>query len=178
MTLADTIAVMRKGAIEQLGTPEELYENPRTTFVANFLGQSNLIAGDVLGHDGPALVVDIAGTRITADRPRARASQGRVWIGVRPEKAFLTSASEETAPNVNTIAGGIVSDVSFVGVSTQYLVRVPWGQELAVFEQNTGARKLFAPGSAVRLHWKPAHAFLLDHEQDARAGVETDGVAG
>ena len=66
-----------------------------------------------------------------------------------------------------------MSDVSFVGVSTQYLVRMPWGQELSVFEQNTGARELFAPGTPVDLHWNYAHAFLLDHDQDASAGVET-----
>ena len=56
----------------------------------------------------------------------------------------------------NTIPGGVVTDVSFVGVSTQYLVRMPWGQELQVFEQNTGHRRLFRTGESVELSWRPS----------------------
>ena len=67
----------------------------------------------------------------------------------------------------------MVTDVSFVGVSTQYLVRMPWGQELTVFEQNTGARAPLRPGQDVALHWHPEHTFLLDAAQDAMAGAET-----
>jgi spermidine/putrescine transport system ATP-binding protein len=67
-----------------------------------------------------------------------------------------------------------VADVSFVGVSTQYLVRMPWGQELAAFEQNTGKRASFAVGDAVELTWMSDHTFLLDHSQDAAAGAEID----
>ena len=66
------------------------------------------------------------------------------------------------------LTGGRVTDVSFVGVSTQYLVAMPWGQELMVFEQNTGQRRLFTNGDEVDLAWSPAHAFLLDADQDAR----------
>ena len=181
MTMADTIAVMNRGAIVQMGAPADLYENPRTTFVANFLGQSNLIAGDVVGASGSRLVVDIEGTRVEVDRARATVSQGRVWVGIRPEKCSLEDGRSPGAsapggpadvPGLNELAGGIVSDVSFVGVSTQYLVRMPWGQELTVFEQNTGERKSFAPGMPVSVRWRPAHVFLLDHAQDALAGVE------
>jgi spermidine/putrescine transport system ATP-binding protein len=184
MTMADTIAVMNRGAIEQMGAPAELYENPRTTFVANFLGQSNLITGEVVDASGPQLAVDIAGTRIAVDRARAAVTQGRVWVGVRPEKLTLEDvrspgasapADPINALGLNTLTGGIVSDVSFVGVSTQYLVRMPWGQELTVFEQNTGERKPFAVGMPVSVQWRPAHVFLLDHAQDALAGVEREG---
>ena len=130
MTMADTIAVMNKGVIEQMGAPADLYENPRTTFVANFLGQSNLIAADVAGIDGDRLVVDIQGTKVAAARARASVETGRVWVGVRPEKVFIAEVSDERDDDINTLPGGVVSDVSFVGVSTQYLVRMPWGQEL------------------------------------------------
>ncbi|MGH3141815.1 MAG: ABC transporter ATP-binding protein, partial [Gaiellales bacterium] len=64
MTMADTIAVMNEGRIEQLGNPAVLYESPRTTFVANFLGQSNLVPGRVVDKVGELLVVDIAGQRV------------------------------------------------------------------------------------------------------------------
>jgi len=171
MTMADTIAVMNKGVIEQMGTPADLYENPRTTFVANFLGQSNLIAADVVGSGGSHLDVDVAGNIITVDRSRASAQQGPVWLGVRPEKVSIAAAAPPGGDEVNIIRGGCISDVSFVGVSTQYLVRMPWGQELSVFEQNTGEHKIFTTGEAVDLPWKPSHAFLLDQDQDARAGA-------
>ncbi len=69
------------------------------------------------------------------------------------------------------LTAGAVSDVSFVGVSTQYLVRMPWGQELMVFEQNTGQRERFRSGDDVELAWDTAHTFLLDPDQDAEAGV-------
>jgi len=72
----------------------------------------------------------------------------------------------------NRFEGGVVTDVSFVGVSTQYLVRMPWGQEVMVFEQNTGRRPIFAVGAPVDLSWRPEYAFLLDASQDALAGVE------
>ena len=71
----------------------------------------------------------------------------------------------------------MVTDVSFIGVSTQYLARMPWGQELMVFEQNTGARKGFHVGDKVDLHWMPEHTFLLDAQQDATAGVEREDAS-
>jgi spermidine/putrescine transport system ATP-binding protein len=172
MTMADTIAVMNHGVIEQMGAPAELYENPRTTFVANFLGQSNLIMTDVVSKSDTAVVVDCNDQKIQVGGDRSHTDQGKGWLGIRPEKIFASEHGAEDS-DLNMLTGGVVSDVSFVGVSTQYLVRMPWGQELMVFEQNTGARKLFAPGTQVDLQWSPAHAFLLDADQDATAGVET-----
>jgi len=174
MTMADTIAVMNKGVIEQMGTPEELYENPCTTFVANFLGQSNLIEAGVVGADDDHITVDIAGNRIAVDRSRARSQEGKVWLGVRPEKVSISAHADRPGDDQGKLRGGIVSDVSFVGVSTQYLVRMPWGQELSVFEQNTGEHSLFSSGDSVDLSWKPSRAFLLDHHQDAHAGAQDE----
>lgn len=175
MTMADTVAVMNGGRIEQMGAPEELYEAPATTFVANFLGQSNLVAGKVVGRDDSVIRLDVQGSAITAGAARARSDEGDVWVGVRPEKVYISEKDEESGDGINCLAGGVVSDVSFVGVSTQYLVRMPWGQELTVFEQNTGNRERFRPGDPVDLHWRPDHTFLLDASQDAAAGVDREG---
>src|SRR4029453_8276633 len=89
MTMADTVAVMNKGAIEQMGAPAQLYDLPRTAFVANFLGQSNLFTGEVIGTTGPAIPIAAAGTRITVPSARAQRHQGEVTVGVRPEKVEL-----------------------------------------------------------------------------------------
>jgi spermidine/putrescine transport system ATP-binding protein len=176
MTMADTIAVMNAGLIEQMGAPDELYENPRTTFVANFLGQSNLISGTIRSRDGGVTSVDMQGIAVTVPQERTHASGDRGWVGIRPEKVLIGHEGEALDAPGNTIPGGVVTDVSFVGVSTQYLVRMAWGQELQVFEQNTGRRRLFRPGDQVELSWRPEYAFLLDHDQDAAAGAQLESV--
>ncbi|MDP3894528.1 ABC transporter ATP-binding protein [Nocardioides sp.] len=181
MTMADTVAVMNAGRIEQLGSPEDLYEHPASTFVANFLGQSNLVAGTVTGSDGDLLVLDVQGVTLRASGEGARVTSGAVWVGVRPEKVRLGTPevdddADEEGRATNTLTKAVVTDVSFVGVSTQYVVRLPWEQELTVFEQNTGNRRRFHAGDPVALHWRPEHTFLLDASQDATAGAETEDV--
>jgi spermidine/putrescine transport system ATP-binding protein len=173
MTMADTIAVMNHGVIEQLGHPSELYDSPATTFVSNFLGQSNLVKAEVVGRDGDDILVDAHGSKLGAPESRARRTDGTVWVGVRPEKVFLARTDTDPDRGSNQLDNGTVSDVSFIGVSTQYLVRMPWGQELTVFEQNSGARDGFRVGDRVALHWASAHTFLLDADQDAHAGDES-----
>ncbi len=172
MTMADTVAVMNAGVIEQMGAPDELYENPRTTFVANFLGQSNLIEGVIKSRSGDMVTVDMHGIDVSVTSERSHADGDRGWIGIRPEKVLIGEEGGDLDAPGNSIPGGTVSDVSFVGVSTEYLVRMPWGQELQVFEQNTGRRRMFRRGDNVELSWRPEFAFLLDASQDASAGAQ------
>ena len=89
MTMADTIAVMNQGVIEQMGAPAELYDNPQTTFVANFLGQSNLIEGEIRGPEGDYVTVDMQGTlaSIPPDRAHVRGTPGsRPGSGSAPRR--------------------------------------------------------------------------------------------
>jgi spermidine/putrescine transport system ATP-binding protein len=171
MTMADTVAVMNGGIIEQLGAPAELYENPRSTFVANFLGQSNLIEGDVRSRSADITTVTMHGIDVSVPTARVHTDSDRGWVGIRPEKVLIGQPGEELDAPGHTVGGGVVSDVSFVGVSTQYLVRMPWGQELQVFQQNTGRTRMFRQGEQVELSWRPEYAFLLDRDQDADAGA-------
>jgi spermidine/putrescine transport system ATP-binding protein len=173
MTMADTIAVMNQGVIEQMGAPDDLYENPVTTFVANFLGQSNLIMTDIIDASGPEVVVDCQGQKIGVSADRCHAQGRKAWLGIRPEKIFASHVGNTERTDSNVLTGGRISDVSFIGVSTQYLVAMPWDQELMVFEQNTGRRPLFNNGDEVDLSWSSEHAFLLDADQDAHAGMMT-----
>ncbi|MGW2182940.1 ABC transporter ATP-binding protein [Streptomyces sp. NPDC001732] len=176
MTMADTVAVMNAGRVEQLGAPADLYENPRTTFVANFLGTSNLIEAEVVST-GTDIVVTAGGgkLRLPADRCTALATEGgKLLLGVRPEKISLAHAddADTVAEGRNRVPGRIV-DSSFIGVSTQYVVESPAGKELQVYEQNIDRRAGLTPGTEVVLHWNPAHTFGLDAAQDIDAGVET-----
>jgi spermidine/putrescine transport system ATP-binding protein len=174
MTMADTIAVMNAGVIEQMGSPSELYENPRTTFVANFLGQSNLIGADVVGRDGGNVKVSMPGGTATVLGERAHTQAGKGWLGIRPEKVLIAPAGEPIDVPGSVFEGGRITDISFVGVSTQYTIAMPWGQEIMAFEQNTGARHILPVGTSVDVSWRPEFAFLLDASQDATAGIEDE----
>ena len=174
MTMADTIAVMNGGRIEQIGSPTELYDSPATTFVANFLGQSNLIAATVAERSGANLTLDAHGTRVSMPISRSTVDSGSAFVGVRPEKMRIQKAAGAGSPNGHNELRGIVTDASFIGVSMQYLVRVPWGQELTVFSQNTGENSYVTPGEDVVLRWDPAHTFALDASGDIMAGVERE----
>jgi spermidine/putrescine transport system ATP-binding protein len=174
MTMADTIAVMNGGRIEQLGSPVELYESPGSAYVANFLGQSNLLPGTVLDRSAETVVVAVAGERLAlpAQRCRTVSPVGRqLLVGVRPEKVQLSAGGP--APGAAALPGGVITDASFTGVSTQYLVRLPSGHQLTAFAQNTGLGGVLPVGERVTVSWDPAHAFGLDGDQDAAAGVES-----
>ncbi|MEU0130436.1 ABC transporter ATP-binding protein [Streptomyces sp. NPDC006289] len=175
MTMADTVAVMNGGRVEQLGAPADLYENPSTTFVANFLGTSNLIEGEIVST-GTEIVVSAGGGKLRLPGTRCQApaaSGGRLLLGIRPEKISLALPGDDgaVAGGRNRVAGRIV-DSSFIGVSTQYVVESPVGEALHVYEQNVEHRAGFTPGAEVVLHWNPDHTFGLDAAQDIAAGVE------
>ena len=153
MTMADTIAVMHRGRVEQLGGPEELYERPRTEFVAGFLGVSNLLRGTVTGPDrvrigaGDELNVALGGRT------------GDVAIGVRPEKLRLGPPGE----GENTLSGTI-TETAYVGVATQYIVTTGAG-DLVVYAQNTDATRPLAPGAVALLSWSPESTFVVDPQR-------------
>jgi spermidine/putrescine transport system ATP-binding protein len=175
MTMADRVAVMNHGRIEQLGAPADLYESPNTTFVANFLGQSNLVVASRVGPDlADNVVVDCYGQKLSI--PSARSvNAGDLLLGVRPEKIRLLASNAEPSPGANVFTGGTVVDASYMGVSTQYLVRMPWSQELTVFVQNLGVADRYQRGDQVQLCWEPAHSFGL--AGDPAAGVDEDAAA-
>ncbi|MBT0773931.1 ABC transporter ATP-binding protein [Kineosporia sp. J2-2] len=174
MTMADRVAVMNHGRVEQLGPPSELYETPDTTFVANFLGQSNLVPVRRAGTDGDHVVVETHGQKVRVRRARC-VEANDLLLGVRPEKVRILAESERTSPHLNVLTGGVVLDASYLGVSTQYLVRMPWGQNLTVFAQNLGVGERFRDGERAVLAWEPDHGFGL--AGDADAGVDDELVA-
>jgi spermidine/putrescine transport system ATP-binding protein len=180
MTMADTVAVMNAGRVEQLGAPADLYENPRTTFVANFLGTSNLIEAEVDTTSGDDIVLKAGGGKLVLPSKRCSAptaTGGRMLVGVRPEKISLTHADDAgEIPDGRNRVTGKIADASFIGVSTQYVVDSPVCPELAVYVQNVERDSRLVPGADVVLHWSPAHTFGLDAAQDIDAGTEEEAV--
>ena len=170
MWMADTVAVMNNGKIEQLGAPTDIYEFPASPFVSNFLGQSNLFAAEVSGRSGDDLELTAHGERFAAPSARAHSAEGRVWLGVRPEKVRLALPDEDAPANHNQVRG-VLTDTCYAGVSTEYLLKTPWGQEMSVFSANAAAGEPLQPGTEVVAHWYPAHSFVLD-----RAAGQGDDV--
>jgi spermidine/putrescine transport system ATP-binding protein len=168
MTMADTIAVMNDGKIEQLGSPAELYDNPRTAYVANFLGQSNLIKGEIVGSDGDFNVVNCYGAKWKLPKDRSYNNDNSVLLGIRPEKLRIHASG--TPQTGNQIDGGVITDVSYIGVSTQYQVEMPWSEEIIIFEQNDDGVPPLGKGDRVVISWEPEFTFGLDGSQDAQAG--------
>jgi spermidine/putrescine transport system ATP-binding protein len=161
MTMADTIAVMNAGKVEQLGTPVDLYERPASRYVANFLGQSNCLEGTVQEVRAEQTVVLVGDCALTV-RGRHGRPGSTVSIGVRPEKTLALVPGEHRDAALRNGIPGIVTDVSFTGLSTQYLVRTAWGQEISVFAQNAGGERRVAVGESVTVAWRPEHTFPLD----------------
>ena len=148
--MADTIAVMNAGRIEQLGPPQELYERPATAFVAGFLGVSNLLPGTV---EAPGSI-RLDGGEIVHAAPNGRT--GRVAAGVRPEKITIGAGGGE-----NELTG-TVAETAYTGVATQVVVRTPAGT-VQVFAQNVDAGgRAPTPGADVTLTWSPEATFVVD----------------
>jgi spermidine/putrescine transport system ATP-binding protein len=180
MTMSDRIAVMRNGRIEQLGTPEQLYERPRTEFVAGFLGVSNLLDGRIERRDGETAEILLSdGTRLRAPADGLNGTtSGAVRVGVRPEKLRLSSVDDGSAPErLNSLVGTIL-DASYVGVSTQYLVKTDDGHRVTVYSQNletSGSSEALSDGARVRLSWQPQHTFVIVGAAESTAhGGEPD----
>ena len=154
MTMADTIAVMNGGHIEQLGPPTELYEQPRTAFVAGFLGVSNLLHGVV---SAPGRVRIDGGGDVIVPAERLPAEGGRVSVGVRPEKIKLGDGT-------NTLAG-VIAERVYIGVATEYLVTTTAGN-LSIYRQNSEPGSAAAEGDAVTLAWEPDATFVLENQEN------------
>jgi spermidine/putrescine transport system ATP-binding protein len=171
MTMSDRLAVMRNGAIEQIGGPEEVYEQPQTMFVAGFLGASNLLAGEISGpSNGRTTIRTTGGGVVAADPDRVPSGVGpAVRVGVRPEKISIV-AEDGAAPSDRNHVSGVIRMATYIGVNYQYEIEGPGGQMMRVYVQNLGAAgSRPSAGDRVRLEWLPEHTFVVgssDEEQD------------
>ena len=162
MDMADVVAVMNKGRIEQMGAPEKLYDRPKTAFVAKFLGQSNLFIGDVVEQNAASVSINVSGHKLTVPRARAEKHEGTIAIGVRPEKAtFHEDGQPAASSDLNIVGPGEIIDIRFTGVSNQYLIDIPNLGEVTVFAQNIGKSPVTELGAKVWVSWKVEHAFGL-----------------
>ncbi|HWD62386.1 MAG TPA: ABC transporter ATP-binding protein [Humibacter sp.] len=156
MSMADRLAVMNFGRTEDIGTPDRVYDRPATRFVAEFLGTCNVIAPE---SDGGVLRLP-NGTGLEVGGTDGRLPEG-AHIGIRPEKLVVTRADVAgPVPTTNAVRGTVVT-ATYLGASTEYDVRAPWGGILKAFAQNLADSSRARPGEDVVLTWDAAHAFVL-----------------
>jgi len=163
LTMSDRIAVMNRGVIEQVGGPETIYERPRTTFVAGFIGVSNLMPGEVVSANGASAQLKLdAG--VTVSTESVGASNGeRVHAVVRPEKLELHPATDP-APGGKASVEGIIESSLYLGTATQVVVKLADGTGMTVLVPNTdeeARRRLPGAGAEVRLAWAGDHIHMV-----------------
>ncbi|MCW2597702.1 MAG: spermidine/putrescine transport system ATP-binding protein [Pseudonocardiales bacterium] len=175
LTMSDRLVVMNAGRIEQLGSPREVYEHPRTRFVAGFIGTSNLITGRVRAMDGSTALLEAAADEclVVPEAASAGAGVGRdLDVTVRPEKIVI---SEDRPGSGRCAIRGRVAEVVYLGTSTQYAVATAGGTELSVFVQNASdADDIAGRGADVWLSWRPDHSLALVTTQPAPAESRSD----
>lgn len=168
MTMSDRLAVMRLGKIEQIGPPEDVYENPTTQFVAAFLGASNLLEGELKEQRNGTSSVLLAGgdvVHLPSDRAPFQAGAS-VLVGVRPEKITIAAEDGSGLSSGWNAVTGLLRMSTYIGVSHQYRVEGPGGHELTVWVQNLGTEPPPSPGERVRLSWQWEHTFAVLPQED------------
>jgi spermidine/putrescine transport system ATP-binding protein len=163
LTMSDRIAVMNGGRIEQLDDPEDIYERPTTSFVAGFIGVSNLMPGVVTrASNGRGSVRLDAGPELETDVDGIAAGQ-RCHAVVRPEKLRISHAAENGSEDLPSIDGTVEASV-FLGTATQIVVRLAGDVPLTVLVPNASESEraqLPGGGARVRLSWLPEHMHLV-----------------
>ena len=152
MNLSDRIAVMDRGRVAQFGSAQEIYNRPRTRFVADFIGKINFLHGAAMGRDGEWSVVQIGDARLRAPA----ACDGDVTIGVRPEHVGFANGA--AIPEGDNVISGVVTTQVFNGNLMHVQVAIPGGEW--VVETRPGEHSV-ADGQTVRLHWNPAQSVAL-----------------
>ena len=164
MTMSDRIAVMRNGVIDQLGSPVEVYERPRTRFVADFIGESNVIDGKVLSVDGDTIVVETAGGTVTTIG-EGFAAGDPICLSIRPE--FLEISK---TPVAGFDMPAHIKDFIYAGSVVRTSIDLAGGQEIKLtrFEMDN----TFAEGEAIYVWWDPAKSVAIHVEKAAEEMAE------
>jgi putative spermidine/putrescine transport system ATP-binding protein len=157
LILSDRIAVMNAGRIDQIGAPGEIYERPRTKFVLEFVGLSNLMLGQVVSRSDAACEVDVGGRRYRA-AASSDAAAGSIGYAVRPEKVSLLPPEAPASPNQIV---GAVRDIAYLGDMTHYHVDVGLERPFLAHVVNRSGSFSPAVGTRVVLQWRPEDAVVL-----------------
>ncbi len=176
LTMSDRIAVMNRGRVEQVGTPEDVYERPATTFVAGFIGVSNLMPATVAGPDE----VRLDQGPIVKARTDGLAPDERCYAVVRPEKLRIEPLEATGTPSTNGAprVEGVIESSVYLGTATQVVVDLGEGVRMTVLVPNASEaerQRLPGGGARVALSWEPEHMHVVRESPPPEAGTEGEG---
>jgi spermidine/putrescine transport system ATP-binding protein len=148
LTMSDRLAVMKDGRIEQVGGPQDVYEDPETLYVADFLGVSNLMQANIVSTGTSACRVAVEGFELET-RGTDRDVTGEAKIVIRPERIELEEHGSPSGPNR---IPAMVERVVYAGSEIQVILRAATGEALQALVQNTGGGIPYEQGTPVQLH--------------------------
>jgi len=160
LAMSDRIAVMNGGRVEQVGTPTEIYNQPTTRFVADFIGDTNIFRGERTMTSTVASALDVGKGLILALPPTEAQGTGVLSVALRPEKIRLIPRAD-AATAAGSSARGIVENTNFLGGAVLYRITLEGGHRVLVQQPNAGTSRLFVPGNGVTLDWTPADLVVL-----------------
>jgi spermidine/putrescine transport system ATP-binding protein len=165
LTMSDRVAVMKAGRIDQCGRPQEIYEEPKTAFVANFLGASNLVEATVGAPDGGGTRLELGTFRLRAEQAAPGGPGSTVLAMIRPENLRLEPHGTEG----DNVIPGMVEDVVYLGFHRDVRVRIPTGGLLRVDVSNDDEGVEYAQGDAVAVRIPPRHLRVLEADESEAA---------
>ena len=173
LTMSDRIAVMSQGAVEQIGTPEDIYYRPASLFVAGFIGSANLLPGTVAAHDGAATVVQLrSGASVRASGGPEPPSRGdRVSVMLRPERLRPTM----DAPADGHGLRATVAEFVFRGATARLQLALADGTDLVVSVEPHAQLPFLRPGEQIWVTWEPGTEYLVSG-WPAKAGATSTNV--
>lgn len=161
LTMSDRIAVMNAGRIEQIDDPVSIYNKPKTKFVADFIGETNLISG-AISRDGAAHLLSIGDARIPIEPREPISEGGKVWLSIRPEMVSVHKVAESNANgNSGVTLGGEVEETVFVGSAWKTMVRLEAGSRIIATEPPSSHGYL-EPGAKVSVTWAAQNGVVLE----------------
>jgi len=179
LTMSDRIAVMNQGIIEQIATPEEVYERPSTTFVAGFIGVSNLMPGTVRSISGENAEVELE-AGITVNAPANGLATGESCHAVvRPEKLVVSSSNGSGPADGMQSVEGVVASSVYLGTATQLVVELKGDARMTVLVPNAdeqARQDLPGGGANVKLAWAPEHIHLVLESGSERATFDHEAL--
>ncbi|CCD90428.1 putative sperimidine/putrescine transport protein (ABC superfamily, atp_bind) [Bradyrhizobium sp. ORS 375] len=162
LAMSDRIAVMNAGRVEQIGTPAEIYDQPRTRFVADFIGDTNIFRGQRVAIDHGSGIAVGNGLVLALPVTAAAADGDVLAVALRPEKMTVSTTDAGETQGKGSSARGTVESTNFLGGAVLYRIVLESGQRVLAQQPNSGAAPLHRPGQAITLGWRPADLVILE----------------
>lgn len=170
LTMADRIAVMKDGRIEQIGSPARIYNQPRTRFVADFIGESNFFESETVQfRNGHALMSLDEQATVRAQVTNGFKPDDALVFMVRPEKIKMQTNSLNGQPEFNHLSGRL-EEIIYLGTVMHYMVRLHSGHPVKVLEQNLDRHTPYEIGQEIHLKWAVDHTIILHQSEMIAAG--------